>query len=72
MDRRSGSNDDVYGARVAANGTVDDPAGFAIAAAGTNERAPAVTKGEGGTWGVGYERDHPGGTSTLLRTVAPK
>ena len=42
VDRRGGSYDDIYGARVTPEGTVLDPLGIAVAHASYNQSAPAV------------------------------
>ncbi|MCX6842011.1 MAG: hypothetical protein NTX53_07020 [candidate division WOR-3 bacterium] len=47
MDLRSGSSEDIYGARVTPNGTLLDPNGIAVSTADNNQGFPAV--GFGGT-----------------------
>ena len=42
MDRRSGTNTDIYGARVSQAGAVLDPAGIAISTTASFEQQPAV------------------------------
>ena len=67
-DRRSGTNYDVYGARVARNGTVTDPSGFAISTATGEDQFSAVTKGNGANWGTTYDR----GGNVFFHSVSPK
>jgi hypothetical protein len=56
---------DVYGARVARNGTVTDPDGFLVGGAVSD---PAVTRGPGSKWTLTYGR----AGDISLATVAPK
>jgi hypothetical protein len=74
QDRRTGTNADVYGARVGGDGTVQDPSGLAIAAAGTNEQRPAVVRAPGDDWLVTYDREDPSakGTAVFARLVSAK
>ena len=65
QDHRRGQND-VYGARVAGNGSVTDPNGFLVTGGGGNR--PAVTKGSGSTWAVTYDRSD----AILYATISPK
>jgi hypothetical protein len=56
-DERSGAGKfDVYGARLTANGTVEDPTGFPVASSATAEGGPAITEGASGTHLVTYNR----------------
>jgi hypothetical protein len=75
-DRRSGTGYDIYGARLAPNGVVEEPAGFVVSAAAFDEGAPMVTGGPGTNWGVAYERfaaESPyGANRVFLRSVSPK
>lgn len=72
-DRRSGTNYDIYGTTVAASDAhVDPPAGFAISAAAGDERTPNLTKGNGGNWGVSYDRGPGTNNDGFFRSVAPK
>jgi hypothetical protein len=71
LDRRNGGYD-LFATRVAGNGTVQDPKGFALAATSTDEFTPALTGGPGNRWAVDYE-SFDGSTSHILhRTAAPK
>jgi hypothetical protein len=75
-DRRSGTNYDVYAARVSPSGAVEEPAGLLVAGAATNEGAPVVIGGPGTTWRVAYDRFVPespyGASRVFLRSVSPK
>ena len=55
-DSRSGTNNDIYGARVSAAGMVQDAAGIALAASAANEGSPAVASGSAGRVALAYER----------------
>jgi hypothetical protein len=56
-DERTGAGKlDVYGARLAANGIVQDPTGFPIATSATAEREPAIAEGASGTQLATYTR----------------
>ena len=71
-DFRNG-NYDIYGARVASNGSVTDPAGFAITTTAGHEESPALTKGQGNTWATSYDRAPSAGDNNVyFRTVSPK
>jgi hypothetical protein len=57
-DYRSGTNYDIYGARVSPAGSVFEP--FALATSGTDERSPAVARaGAGRVVAAVYERFAP-------------
>ncbi len=75
-DRRSGTGYDVYGTRISPAGVVEDPSGFVVAAATTDEGAPAVAGGAGANWRVAYGRFSPdalyGAQRVFVRNVAPK
>jgi hypothetical protein len=81
LDRRSGTNYDIYATRVSRSGVVEEPNGVLVAGPVPapefpGESVPAVTGGPGATWGVAYERlvpDSPYGASRVfLRSVSPK
>ena len=74
QDRRSGTNQDVYGARVAGDGSVQDPSGLAIATAATDEQRPAVVKATSDDWLVVYDRADPPskGNGIFARFVSAK
>ena len=68
------TEDEIYGARVATNGTVTDTTPFLIGNGGASTgtfpvRAAAITKGPGGEWGVMHDRGYAG---IYLREIAPK
>jgi hypothetical protein len=65
VDLRSGTNPDIYAARVSNDGTVLDPNGILIAATGDDEIAPTVSW-SGSEWLVAWER---AGTSVLAARV---
>jgi hypothetical protein len=69
IDRRNGSIDQIYGARVATDGTVQDPSGFVISTAAGDHGYPEVAPGSGSDWGVVYDRAD---TGIYLRGVNPK
>jgi hypothetical protein len=69
-DRRNG-NYDIYGARIAGDGSVTDPAGFAITTTAGYENFPSLTKGKGATWATSYDRVDTDG-NLCFRTVSPK
>jgi hypothetical protein len=71
-DRRSGSQFDVYAARVTTGGSVQDANGFAIAATPAGESQPALAPAGGNEWNATYERATPGGSAVFHRLVAPK
>jgi hypothetical protein len=64
-DDRTGSFD-VYGTRVADNGSVTDPNGIVVAGGGGD--FPTVTKGNGGNWATSYTR----ASDIFFATIAPK
>ncbi|HTN52066.1 MAG TPA: hypothetical protein VML50_06655, partial [Anaeromyxobacter sp.] len=69
--RASGTRDaDVYGARVAADGTVLDPAGFAISDTVAFEGHPAVAGCAGG-WRVAWEDHRHGQPDVFAARVDP-
>jgi hypothetical protein len=74
QDRRSGTNADIYGARVGGDGTVQDPSGFAIATTDTDEQRPAVTAATGDDWLVVDDRFEPPAQDSAIfaRFVSPK
>jgi hypothetical protein len=65
QDRRRGQFD-VFGARVASNGTVTDPNGFLVTGGGGTDQA--VTKGHGSNWAVSFERSG----DVLFGTISSK
>jgi hypothetical protein len=75
-DRRSGQDDDIYGARVDDAGAVRDTAGYTIATGPKPQLRPAVARGAGSDVAVvwnetrSYEPLGPG--SVYLRRVGPK
>jgi hypothetical protein len=69
-DRRSGVNYDLYGTRVATDGTVQDSSGLALSTGPTDELTPALTSAPGG-WRLVYQRGL-GGTGIYLRSVGSK
>jgi hypothetical protein len=73
-DRRTtGAGPGVYGARIRADGTVVDPAGFVIAPGTNGEPAVGARPGKAG-WTVAYPRLDVNAASNqmLVRDVAPK
>jgi hypothetical protein len=60
----------VFGARVAGDGTVQDPPGLAL---GTGD-SPALSRGPGDDWGVVYDRFDTTVNSdrVFFRTLSPK
>ncbi len=75
-DGRAGAGDtDVYGARLSASGSLQDPAGFAVAASATAETAPAIAEGSGDHFGfyqrVSAEAPYNGLNRIWWRTITP-
>jgi hypothetical protein len=73
-DRRSGQGFDLYGARVANNGTVTDASGFVVSAKPPNETGGAVITGPGDDWTSFYSRFEAVSNVTQIfsRAVSPK
>jgi N-acetylneuraminic acid mutarotase len=68
QDGRSGSSTDVYGSRIAKNGTVSDPSGIKISAAVRDQRRPTVAS-SGTTWFVAWgDRRPANGSSDIYGT----
>src|SRR5207253_360490 len=60
QDARSGTGQDLYGARVSRAGSVRDASGFAIATSGTDETSPVAVRGPySGRVAVAYQRFAP-------------
>ena len=71
-DERSGEAD-IYGSRVADNGSVTDPGGIPISTVAGGESRPAITKGKGTGWGTSYERPVAANDDDIFfRSVNPK
>jgi hypothetical protein len=58
-DRRTGTNYDIYGARVSTGGVVSDPAGMAIEASSADEYSPGLAAGGPGSFLAAYYRYTP-------------
>jgi hypothetical protein len=73
-DRRSGTNSDVYAARIGDGGVVNDPNGFVISATSDDELFPRVVRGPNERFAPVYQRaalDAPlGATRVFLRSVS--
>ena len=66
-DRRAITEWDVYGARVAADGTVLDPAGFVVSAAAGHEHSPSIAAGGG----VAFAAWQDGSSHIRAARIAP-
>jgi hypothetical protein len=71
-DRRRGASHDTFGARVRADGSVQDTSGFVIAGSADDEGAPAVVTGTADDWAVPYDRGPLGHRLVALRIVSAK
>src|SRR5262249_2455289 len=59
VDSRTGIHTDIYGARVSPDGSVLDPAGFAISATNADAEMPDAVAGGAGRTAIAYERIAP-------------
>jgi hypothetical protein len=66
-DRRSGATYDIYGTRVATDGTVQDPNGLALSTGPTDELSPALTNAS--SWGLVYHHPLGDGSGIYHRGV---
>ena len=66
-DRRSGTTYDIYGTRVATDGTVQDTNGLALSTGPTDELSPAVSNAS--SWGVVYHHPLEDGSGIFHRGV---
>jgi hypothetical protein len=66
-DRRSGVTYDIYGTRVATDGTVQDPNGLALTTGPTDELSPALTNAS--SWGLVYHHALGDGSGIFHRGV---